>query len=124
GWSFAALRVIALALGERRVLTLEGFEAALLPLSGSCRVEVGSHAFELEGRTDVFSRVTDFAYIPQGSEAVLTSDGGGEFALPTARAERRLEPAYVPARAVAVEVRGGDRKSTRLNSSHEWMSSA
>ena len=115
GWGFAALRVIALAPGDRRVLTLEGFEAALLPLSGSCHVEVGSQAFELDGRPDVFSRVSDFAYISQGSEAVVTSDGGGEFALPTARAERRLEPAYVPARAVAVEVRGGGAATRQVN---------
>jgi 5-deoxy-glucuronate isomerase len=114
-WGYAALRVIALAPGERRVVTLEGFEAALLPLSGSCRVEVGSHVFELDGRTDVFSRVSDFVYVPQGTEAVLTSRGGGEFAFPTARAERRLEPAYVPAQAVAVEVRGGGAATRQVN---------
>jgi 5-deoxy-glucuronate isomerase len=115
GWSFAALRVIALAPGERRVVALEGFEAAVLPLSGSCRVEIGSHAFELDGRTNVFSRVSDFAYLPEGNEAVLTSREGGEFALPMARAERRLEPAHVPARAVAVEIRGGGAATRQVN---------
>jgi len=115
GWGYAALRVIALAPGERRVITLDGFEAALLPLSGSCRVEAGSHAFELDGRAEVFSQVSDFVYVPQGSEAVLTSHGGGEFAFPMARAERRLEPAYVPARAVGVEVRGGGAATRQVN---------
>jgi 5-deoxy-glucuronate isomerase len=115
GWGFTGLRVIALAPGERRVVALEGFEAAVLPLSGSCRVEIGSHAFELDGRTNVFSRVSDFAYLPEGSEAVLTSREGGEFALPMARAERRLEPAHVPARAVAVEIRGGGAATRQVN---------
>jgi 5-deoxy-glucuronate isomerase len=115
GWGYAALRVLTLAPGERRVITLDGFEAAFLPLSGSCRVEVGSHAFELHGRADVFSRVSDFVYIPEGSQVVLTSHGGGEFAIPTARAERRLEPAYVPARAVAVEIRGGGAATRQVN---------
>jgi 5-deoxy-glucuronate isomerase len=115
GWGYAALRVIALAPGERRVIILDGFESALLPLSGSCRVEVGSHAYELDGRTDVFSRVSDFVYVPHGTEAVLTTDVGGEFAFPAARAERRLDPAYVPARAVAVEVRGGGAATRQVN---------
>ena len=115
GWGYAALRVITLAPGERRVVNLEGFEAALLPLSGSCRVELGSHAFELGGRAEVFSRVSDFVYVPQGTEAVLTSHAGGEFAFPMARAGRRLEPAHVPARAVAVEVRGGGAATRQVN---------
>jgi 5-deoxy-glucuronate isomerase len=107
GWGYAGLRVLSLAADERRVVRLEGFEAALLPLSGGCRVEVGSKAFDVEGREDVFSRVSDFVYLPVGSEAVVEVRGAGEFALPMARAERALEPTHVPARAVSVEVRGG-----------------
>ena len=115
GWSFAGLRVLSLAPGERRVVELERVEAAILPLSGSCRVEVSSKRFELEGRRDVFSRVTDFVYVPTGSEVVVSSEGGGEFAFPTARAERQLEPAHVPARAVSVEVRGGGVATRQIN---------
>jgi 5-deoxy-glucuronate isomerase len=115
GWGFSALRVMALPPGGRRVVELEGFEAAVLPLSGSCTVEVGGRSFDLEGRDDVFSRVSDFAYLPAGSEAVVSSKSGGEFAVPSARAERELEAAYVPARAVAVEVRGGGAATRQVN---------
>jgi 5-deoxy-glucuronate isomerase len=115
GWSFAGLRVLALAPGERRVVELDGVEASVLPLSGYCRVEIGSRAFDLEGRADVFSKVCDFVYVPVGSEVVVSSAGGGEFAFPTARAERRLEPAHVPARAVSVEVRGGGVATRQIN---------
>jgi 5-deoxy-glucuronate isomerase len=114
-WGFSALRVMALAPDERRTITLEGFEAAVVPLSGSCRVEVGSHAFELHGRVDVFSRITDFAYLPAGSEARISSGPGGQFALPSARATRRLDPVHVPARAVAVEIRGGGAATRQVN---------
>jgi 5-deoxy-glucuronate isomerase len=107
GWGYAGLRVLRLAAGERRSVRLGSEEAAVLPLSGSCRVEVGSRTFEIEGRRDVFSRVSDFVYLPMGSEARVTGDGPVELALPTARADRRLEVAHVPAEAVAVEVRGG-----------------
>jgi len=115
GWQFSALRVIALPPGGRRVMVQEGIEAAVLPLSGSCRVEVGNHSFHLEGRADVFSRVSDFAYLPAGCEAVISTEGGGQFAFPAARAERRLEPAYVPGRAVPVEVRGGGAATRQIN---------
>ena len=115
GWSFSGLRVLALAPGERRVLTLDGVEAAALPIAGSCAVEVGSTTFDLEGRRDVFSRVSDFVYLPAGSEAVLSGDGGCEIALPNAPATRALNPAYVPARAIAVEIRGGGVATRQIN---------
>jgi 5-deoxy-glucuronate isomerase len=115
GWGFSALRVMALPPGGSRNIVHDGFEAAVLPLSGSFRVEVGSESFQLEGRPDVFSRVSDFAYLPAGSEAHVMSETGGEFALPSARATRRLEPAYVPARAVAVEIRGGGPSTRQIN---------
>jgi 5-deoxy-glucuronate isomerase len=104
GWGFAGLHVMRLAAGEQRSVTLESEEAAVLPLSGSCRVEVGSRTLGIEGRANVFSRVSDFVYLPVGSEARVTADGPVELALPTARADRRLDPVHVPAEAVAVEV--------------------
>ena len=115
GWEFASLRVLSLAPGERRVVSMDGFEAAVLPLSGACRVEVGSRSFDLDGREDVFTRVSDFVYLPSGVEASVTSAGGGEFAIPSARAERRLEPALVPANAVSVEVRGAGVATRQVN---------
>jgi 5-deoxy-glucuronate isomerase len=115
GWELSALRIVTLAPGETRALRLEGFEAALLPFSGSCTVEVGSASFELEGRPDVFSRVSDFAYLGAGREVHLSSARGGEFALPSARADTGREPAYVPAHAVRVEVRGGGVATRQIN---------
>ncbi len=115
GWGLAGLRVMTLEAGERRTLRLDGIEAALLPLAGSCRVEVGSRAFDLEGRQDVFHRVSDFVYLPSGSEVAITSERGGGFALPNAPASGRLDPAYVPASAVSVEVRGGGVATRQVN---------
>jgi 5-deoxy-glucuronate isomerase len=115
GWRFAGLRVLDLSAGERRTLRLEGFEAAVLPLAGSCRVEVGPLAFDVEGRADVFTRVSDFVYLPAGSEVVISSEAGASVAIPMARAEARLEPAHVPAAAVAVEVRGGGAATRQVN---------
>jgi 5-deoxy-glucuronate isomerase len=115
GWAFTGRRVLALAARERRVLALDGVEAAVLPLSGSCRVEAGSVGWDLVGRPDVFTRVTDFVYCPPGSEMVVSSSSGGEFAVPMARATRGSDAAYVPARAVSIEVRGGGRATRQIN---------
>jgi 5-deoxy-glucuronate isomerase len=115
GWDFAGLRMIHLDPGGSRTLTLDGLEAAVLPLSGSCRVEVGSASFDLEGRVDVFSRVSDFAYLGTSAEIRITSDAGGAFALPSAVSVQGREPAYVPAHAVRVEVRGGGVATRQIN---------
>ena len=114
-WSFSGLRVLALGPGERRVVRLEGIEACVLPLSGSCAVEVGAATYDLEGRPDVFARVSDFAYLPAGAEMVISSDAGCEIALPNAPATRALDPAYVPAEAVSVEIRGGGPATRQIN---------
>lgn len=115
GWGFAGLRVMTLAPGQSRVELLDGIEAVVLPLSGSCRVEVGSRVFDVEGRDSVFSRVSDFVYLPGGSEVKIVSQGGGEFALPNAPAVGRFDAAYVSAPAVAVEVRGGGSATRQIN---------
>jgi 5-deoxy-glucuronate isomerase len=59
--------------------------------------------------------VTDFAYLPMDAEARISSPGGGRFALPSALAGRRLEPAYGPAGEVPVELRGAGQASRQVN---------
>ena len=115
GWSFSGLRVLTLPPGDRRVVRLDGVEACALPLAGSCDVEVRGDTHRLEGRADVFSRVSDFVYLPAGSEVAISSQPGCELALPNAPATRALDPAYVPARAIAVEVRGGGQATRQIN---------
>jgi 5-deoxy-glucuronate isomerase len=106
GWRFAGLRVLRLDPGTARVLDTGPDEALVLPLSGACDVRCGAERIVLEGRDSVFDRVSDFAYVPRGTVFEISSRGGGEFAVPTARARRTLAPAYGPAGKVPVEVRG------------------
>lgn len=114
GWTYSGLRVFSLAPGESRTFATGSNEMAILPLSGSCVVEVEGHRFELEGRASVFSRVSDFAYVPIGVEFRVTSQGGGEFALPMSVATERMEPAYGPAEEVSVVVRGAGPSSRQI----------
>jgi 5-deoxy-glucuronate isomerase len=109
GWSYCGLRVVRL--GEI-VLETGDREIAVLPLAGSLTVEVEGLRFELSGRTSVFDRVTDWAYLPVDAEARLA--GNAEIALASATAERRFDPAHVPASAVPVEVRGAGTATRQI----------
>jgi 5-deoxy-glucuronate isomerase len=106
GWRFSGLRVVRLEPGEERRIHTGEDEMLVLPLSGSCRVRCDEEDFYLAGRASVWTRVSDFAYVPRDASVILDSADGGEFALPSARARRRLPPAYGAAESVPVEVRG------------------
>ncbi|HUY96597.1 MAG TPA: 5-deoxy-glucuronate isomerase [Verrucomicrobiae bacterium] len=115
GWTSAGLRVVEVAPGGHLDIVTGTREFAVLPLAGSCGVECEGQRFELEGRADVFSRVSDFAYLPRDAAARITSRDGGRFALPSAEATARLAPAYGPAEGVPVEVRGRGPATRQVN---------
>jgi len=114
GWTYCGLRVVRLGPGGTRTVATGGEELAVVPLSGSASVEVDGRRFELEGRSSVFARVTDWAYAPIESEVTLASEAGAELALASARAERRFEPAYVPAEDVPIEIRGAGHATRQV----------
>ncbi|WP_019930080.1 5-deoxy-glucuronate isomerase [Nocardia sp. BMG111209] len=114
GWTYAGLRVLRLAAGQQRIVHTGGYEAFVLPLAGGCTVRVDGQVFELAGRDSVFTRVTDFAYVPRDAEVALTAAADAEIALPMARCARRLEPRYGPAEQVPVEVRGAGRATRQV----------
>ena len=114
GWTYTGLRTLSLRPDEGRTLETGRSELAVLPLRGACTVEVDGHRFDLRGRESVFSRVSDFAYVPIDAEFRITSRAGGEFALAMAEATRRLVPAYGPAENVEVVVRGAGRSSRQI----------
>jgi 5-deoxy-glucuronate isomerase len=68
----------------------------------------------LAGRTSVFERVTDFAYVGRDSLIRMISANGAEVALPSARCSERLPPRYAPAEKVKVEVRGAGPASRQV----------
>lgn len=115
GWRFAGLRVLELGPGQERRIETGSDEMLVLPLSGSASVCCEGEYLDLEGRDDVFSRVTDFAYLPIRAEATVRSSTGGKFALPSCRAERRLPVRYGAARDVPVELRGAGAASRQVN---------
>ena len=115
GWGFSGLRVLELAPGGAHALQTGDDELIVLPLAGACSVAVDGEGFELEGREDVFSAVSDFVYAPREARLEIASAGGGRFALPSARAGRRLEARHVAAEDVPVELRGAGAASRQVN---------
>jgi 5-deoxy-glucuronate isomerase len=114
GWTFTGLRVVRLAPGEARELETDGFELAILPLAGPVTVECDGQRIELAGRETVFAGVSDWAYVPVGSEVRVGGTAGTEAALCTACADRRLELHHTPAAAVPVEIRGAGSASRQI----------
>ena len=123
GWRYSGLRVLAFADGETRTVTTGDTEVFVLPLSATdVTVEVGGDRFQLAGRTSVFARVTDFAYVGRDTEFTITCGGGGELAMPSARCDRAAPPLR-RGRAVAVEIRGAgpaSRQVTNFASPEAW----
>jgi len=115
GWGHSGLRVLDLAPDGSHTLDTGPDEIVVVPLEGGVVVECDGETLRLAGRTNVFAGPTDFAYLPLGSTATLHSEGGGRFALCSARASRRLPVRYGPAAGVPVELRGAGRCSRQVN---------
>jgi 5-deoxy-glucuronate isomerase len=115
GWTYSGVRVAELPPGGRIELDTGPDEVIVLPLNGAAEVECDGQRFSLAGRPDVFSGVTDFAYLPRDAQAVLSSAAGGRFVLPSTRADTRLTARYGPAEGVSVELRGAGVASRQVN---------
>ncbi len=115
GWTYSGLRVMTLAAGESKTFPTRGEEMCVLPLSGgSLTVEIENHRFDVHGRTSVFARVTDCVYAPIDTEVRISTTQGCEVALPSARATRRFDPAYIAAESIPVEPRGAGQSSRQV----------
>src|SRR4029077_5075161 len=68
GWGYSSLRILELDAGGSATFTTGEDEAVVLPLEGGCTVACDGQEFALTGRRGVFTRVTDFAYVPRDAE--------------------------------------------------------
>ena len=115
GWGFSGLRVLALDAGGAHTLDTGEDELIVLPLEGACSVAVDGERFDLDGRDGVFAALTDVVYAPRDARVEIASEGGGRFALPSARAATRRDPVHVAAGDIAVELRGAGTASRQIN---------
>jgi len=115
GWGFSGLRIIELGPGESRSFETDDAETLVLSMTGSAQVDVDDESFTLVGRESVFSGVSDVVYAPRDAHCTVSSEKGGRFALPSARCEAKLPPAYLPAADIPVEMRGAGQASRQVN---------
>jgi 5-deoxy-glucuronate isomerase len=115
GWTYSGLKILALQPGQSHTWATGEDEVLVLPLSGSATVTCDGQTFELQGRSDVFARVSDFCYAPRAATVTVSAPDGGSFAVPSARCTRRLQPRYGPAQDVPVELRGAGQASRQVN---------
>ena len=115
GWGYSGLRVLELRAGGSHTFDTGDDEMVVLPLSGGCVVSCDGERYDVTGRPDVFSRITDFVYVPRDATVEVSSVGGGRFALPSARATRRLAARYGAAAGVGAELRGAGQASRQVN---------
>lgn len=115
GWGYSGLRVVVLAAGESVSLETGDSELLVLPLEGSVDVDVDGATHHLDGRTGVFTEITDYLYVPRGTSFTLTSQAGGRFALPSAKAEKDLPVRYFGRDQVGTGVRGAGDCSRQVN---------
>ena len=116
GWTYSGLRVMHLDPGDTRTFATGGTEIFVLPLSATdVVVEAAGERFELEGRTSVFARVSDFVYVGRDTDVSIASVSGGEIAIPSARCERSLPPRSGSAADVSVEVRGAGQATRSIS---------
>jgi 5-deoxy-glucuronate isomerase len=115
GWSYSGLAVLDLPPGGMATWRSGRDEMLVLPLAGGCEVACDDERVTLTGRDSVFSGVTDFAYVPRDSRVQVSTVDGGRFAIPAARASRRLPFRYAPAAGVPVELRGAGQASRQVN---------
>jgi 3D-(3,5/4)-trihydroxycyclohexane-1,2-dione acylhydrolase (decyclizing) len=115
GWGFSGLRILELEAGGSQSVATGENELIVLALNGLCTVDVEGESFEVSGRADVFSGMSDFVYAPRDAHVRIASADGGRFALPAARAQRRLSARHVPASDVPVELRGAGSASRQVN---------
>ena len=115
GWAYSGLRVLDLPAGGSHSFATRADEVLVLPLRGSCAVRFDGEESLLAGRESVWSGPSDFAYLPVGGRATVSSVDGGRFALPSARATRRLPFRTADAAKVPVELRGAGSCSRQVH---------
>ncbi len=115
GWEWSAIRVLALPVGGSQQLTSGETELLVLPLENGCVVEVGAERYELTGRRDVWTDITDYLYLPRNTDFTITSTSGGRFALPAAKATVDLPVRYCERSEVVTTLRGTGNCSRQVN---------
>ena len=115
GWKYCGMKMMDLAKQNNYEITFTDFEGILLSLSAeNVTVIVDGQEFKIIGRTGVFAGISDWIYIPVGSN-VKISGKQGVVALNTAQAVKKFPVCYTSKEKVPVEIRGSGFATRQVN---------
>lgn len=115
GWLYTGLTVRRLRLGEIWVFELLEDEAAIVPLSGRCRIENGDSTWSIGERASPFTGKPWALYLPVGTSGTITAETACELAMCTTRADLPCSPKLVRPEDVEVEIRGAGNACRQIN---------
>lgn len=115
GWEFSSLRVLSLAAGDEVALKSGPEELLVLPLEGSVTVRADGSTYDIAGRRNVFTALTDYLFIPRSTAFTLIATGPARIALPAAKASKDLSVRYCPVEEVNTGIRGSGVCSRQVN---------
>jgi 5-deoxy-glucuronate isomerase len=115
GWVYSGLEVVDLHAGGSYEISTDGRECVVLPLRGGGVVERGATRFELAPRPSVWEALPDAAYFGPGVPVVLSTSGGGSYAVASSLADEDRPSRFYPASLVSRELRGAGQASRQIN---------
>ncbi|MDH3293224.1 MAG: 5-deoxy-glucuronate isomerase [Acidimicrobiia bacterium] len=115
GWSSLSFAVVELVAGQSHRHLVPDQETAVVPLSGTASLELGSDRFEV-ARRSVFAELAPVGYAPPGTPVTLTAGSHGcTFAIGGAPAEGRYPARLIEPSIIRSEVRGGGAALRQVN---------
>lgn len=115
GWRYLSFAVVRIGGGESVEWSTGSEEVCIVVLAGSASVESDLGAWELAGRSGVFSGMPWALYLPPGSRYRVSASGDLELAVTAAIAEKDHPPRLIRPEDVEVEVRGAGNATRQIN---------
>ena len=115
GWQYCGMEIFDFNKSKTHLIKMDQREGVLLSLSAeNIEVLVNNESFKLQGRTGVFAGISDWIYIPVGSEVKISANSG-LVALSTAESSKIYPVAYRAKSEVLIEIRGSGFATRQVN---------
>jgi 5-deoxy-glucuronate isomerase len=116
GWTYSGLKILNLKPKEVKTIYLESCELCVLPLSAvNIIVKANDNEYYLKGRSNVFTEITDFIYIPLNTKFELYNEFGGKIALPYSKCTKKFDIEYVDSSKVQPDFLGAGQATRQRN---------
>lgn len=114
GWRYLSFAVVELAAGETFTQLLADQETAVVPLSGTMDIRLGTDDHTLS-RVSVFAELAAAGYAPPGTEVSVSARTSSKFAIGSAPAEGRYTARLIAPSTIRSEIRGGGQALRQVN---------